>query len=118
MSEPLPPNCPLEIGPAITAPSLIEAVTVSTVTGRVNLHLDDGLPVVYTTKTDNPAIQALIAQVAIEAYVAGERVTVTYDGGDNPGGGSTEYCARWMVRLTLEGKRGSLIPWNTPREGE
>lgn len=116
-TPPLPPNCPKVFGPRISAPCLIEAVTFSAKTGRVNIHLDDSLSVVYTTIDPvDHQIQSLLAQAAIGAYVHGKKVTITYQDGDNPGGGSTLYCARYIVRLTLEGDRGELIPWDVPRD--
>lgn len=102
-----PDNEPL----AVTQPHYVQAVTLSTVTGACNVHLDDGLDVVYKVqpgeKGQNTVIQNMITSIATAAYTTGTKVSITYEGGADIG---APYCQRWMKRITLEGKHG-LIPW-------
>ena len=99
----------------VTQPHFVKAVTLSTINGRVNVHLDDDpeLPeIVYRAETTDLDIHANIALIASLAYVNNMRVTITWEGGqDEP---TTGGCLRFMKRITLEGDRG-LIPW-THRE--
>ncbi len=105
-------SCPTDEPKTVTQPRHVMAVTLSAITGRVNVHLDDGLDMVYKAKTLDSSIQNNLAQIATMAYITDTKVSITWEGGKDIG---TDYCQRWMIRITLEGKRG-LIPWDGHRE--
>ena len=109
-------NCPTNLPKASTQPFRVQAVTLSTVTGRVNVHLEDGLPIVYVATSTNRAVQDRILSIASLAYAQGLTVSVTYEGGNAVPTG--DYCKRDMLRITLESLDRGLIPWSDREDPE
>lgn len=94
---------------SVTQPAaFVQAVTLSTVTGRVNVHLlerqEDAAnsSAVYKTDSANEGVHTHIASMASLAYVSGSVLAIVYDEERDRSAEFGKYDSRYMERLVLQ----------------